>query len=146
MGNMESIDTLEVKLDEGAFLPIRAHATDAGADIKSREDKIIPPHGSAIFHTGVHIKLPSNFAGVLISKSGLNVKHSITSTGLIDEGYDGEIVVKLYNHGDDQYTIHTGDKISQLMVIPVIYPQIKQVEDLNQKSERGSSGFGSSGA
>ena len=83
---------------------------------------------------------------MLISKSGLNVKHSITSTGLIDEGYDGEIVVKLYNHGDDQYTIHTGDKISQLMVIPVIYPQIKQVEDLNQKSERGSSGFGSSGA
>lgn len=136
---------MEVKLEEGAFLPIRAHATDAGADIMSREDKIIPPHGDAVFRTGVHVKLPNDTAGLLVSKSGLNVKHSITSTGLIDEGYNGEIIVKLYNHGSTAYEVHRGDKISQLVIIPVLYSGIIQVDDLHQDSARGSNGFGSTG-
>lgn len=136
---------MEVKLDYGAYRPYRAHRTDAGLDLRSREDKIVPAHSSAAFSTGVHIKLPERTAGLLVSKSGLNVLHDITSTGLIDEGYDGEIVVKLMNHGDEDYHVHSGDKISQLVLIPVMYEGIEIVDDLRQNSERGSDGFGSSG-
>lgn len=136
---------LQVKLDENAYPPTRAHTTDAGLDIRSREDKIVPAHGSEIFHTGVHVKLPPGHAGILVSKSGLNIKNSITSTGLIDEGYDGEIVVKLYNHGEISYSVYIGDKISQLVIIPVVYIEPYVVEDLHQESERGTNGFGSSG-
>ena len=139
---------MKIKLDENAFPPTRAHLTDAGLDLYAKADEPIVrihPHNSAIFRTGVHIKLPPNTAGVIISKSGLNTKYNITSTGLIDEGYDGEIVVKLYNHGDDYYIVHGGDKISQLIVVPVLYEKVEIVEDLKQISERGSDGFGSTG-
>ena len=136
---------LEIKLDDGAFPPTRAHKTDAGLDIRAKEDKFILDQRSATLHTGVHIKLPPNTAGVLISKSGLNIKFGITSTGLIDEGYDGEILVKLYNHGFIPYHVIKGEKISQLVIVPVLYCTPKIVEDLNQHSERGDKGFGSTG-
>lgn len=136
---------MKIKLDLGAYEPIRAHSTDAGLDIRAKDNQIIPAKESAIFHTGVHIKLPKGTAGLLVSKSGLNVKHDITSTGLIDEGYDGEIVAKLYNNGDYDYKVKSGDKITQLVIIPVLYEDIEIVDDLEQNSERGSDGFGSTG-
>lgn len=136
---------MKIKLDEGAIMPTRAHKTDAGLDIKSRERKIVPARSSAIFHTGVHIQLPPGTAGVLMSKSGLNVNWGITSTGLIDEGYTGEIVVKLYNHTDDDYTVLPWDKISQLVVIPVLYEDVELVDDFDYTTERGDNGFGSTG-
>lgn len=136
---------MRVKLDEGAYIPERGHETDAGLDIKAMNSQRIMPHSSATFRTGVHIELPEGRAGVLISKSGLNVKNDITSTGLIDEGYVGEIVVKLYNHGEESYLVHKGDKISQLVVIPVDYVDIEIVDEFDTKTERGSNGFGSTG-
>lgn len=136
---------MKIKLDLGAYEPIRAHKKDAGMDIRAKDTQIIPARESAIFHTGVHVKLPQGTAGILVSKSGLNVKHNLTSTGLIDEGYDGEIVVKLYNNGGYDYRVNAGDKISQLVVVPVLYEDIEIVDDLEQDSERGSNGFGSSG-
>lgn len=136
---------MKVKLDAGAYMPTRGHETDAGLDIRAKDGQIVCAKESAIFHTGVHVKLPHGCAGVIISKSGLNVNHDITSTGLIDEGYDGEIVIKLYNHGGYDYKVEAGDKISQLVVIPVLYEDIEIVDDLEQKSDRGSNGFGSTG-
>lgn len=136
---------MKIKLDKGAYVPVRAHLTDAGLDIKAMYRGTVPAGGSAIFRTGVHVQLPSWHCGLLVSKSGLNVNHDITSTGLIDEGYDGEIVVKLYNHGKEDYHVHSGDKISQLVVLPCEYPYFEIVDSLDQKSERGASGFGSSG-
>ena len=136
---------MRIKLDIGAYRPIRSHRTDAGLDLRSMEDQIVPAKESAIFHTGVHVKLPKNTAGILISKSGLNSKHDITSTGLIDEGYDGEIIVKLYNHGGWDYEVKKGDKITQLVIVPVLYEYPEIVDDLEQDSERGSAGFGSTG-
>lgn len=136
---------MKVKLEAGAYMPIRAHKTDAGLDILARERSIVPAKASAIFHTGVHIALPKGTAGVLISKSGLNVKRDITSTGLIDEGYTGEIVVKLYNHGWEEYEVKSGDKISQLIIVPVQYEECELVESLDENTERGNNGFGSSG-
>ena len=135
---------MQVYLDEGAKLPTRAHATDAGLDLYSRDYKVIPGRGSNTFDTGVHVKLPSGTAGLLVSKSGLNVTHGITSTGLIDEGYTGSIVVKLYNHTDDDYRVFAGDKISQLIIIPVMYETPEVVEQLDD-TDRGNGGFGSTG-
>ena len=136
---------MQIKLDPGAYMPERAHATDAGLDIKSPKDCIIPAHGSVTIYTGVHVKLPPNTAGLLVSKSGLNTRYNITSTGLIDEGYNGEIVVKLHNHGGLPYFIAKEDKITQLVVIPVLYEAVELVDDLQQDSERGDRGFGSTG-
>ena len=135
---------MNIKLDKGAYMPLRAHDTDAGLDIRAMDRQIVCAKESAVFHTGVHIQLPPGTAGVLISKSGLNVNHDLTSTGLIDEGYTGEIVVKLYNHGGFDYTVNPGDKISQLVIIPVLHPKFNIVDDLDE-SDRGDNGFGSSG-
>lgn len=135
---------MKITLDEGAYEPIRAYGTDAGLDIRSRERGIVPPMGSAVFHTGLHVQLPKGTAGILVSKSGLNIYHDITSTGLIDEGYSGEIVVKLFNHGYKDYYVSKGDKISQLVVIPVLYEPVEIVDEFDG-GERGSDGFGSTG-
>lgn len=136
---------MNIYVETGAYVPERAHKTDAGLDIKSRETMLVKAHRGALCHTGLHVQLPHNTAGLLVSKSGLNVKHGITSTGLIDEGYTGEIMVKLYNHSDSDYLVHAGDKISQLVVIPVLYEDIHFRDSLDENTDRGNSGFGSSG-
>lgn len=136
---------MNIYVETGAYAPERAHKTDAGLDIKSKETRLIKAHRGAIFHTGLHVQLPHGTAGLLVSKSGLNVKHGITSTGLIDEGYTGEIMVKLYNNSDESYLVQAGDKISQLVVIPVLYEDINFVDSIDADTDRGSQGFGSTG-
>ena len=135
---------MKIKLDSGAFIPVRAHDTDAGADLRSPVDTSIPARGSCVIDTGVHIQLPHGYVGMLKSKSGLNVKHGITSEGVIDEGYTGSIMVKLYNHSDEPYKIERGDKITQLVIVPCEYVDFDLVDDL-EDSERGDDGFGSTG-
>ena len=135
---------MKVKLDELAYMPERAHETDAGADLRTPYDEIVPAKGSVVIDTGVHIELPPNTVGMLKSKSGLNVKHGITSEGVIDVGYTGSIAVKLYNHSDETYYIYAGDKISQLVVMPILTPTFELVDEL-EATERGNNGFGSSG-
>lgn len=135
---------MKIKLDEGAFMPVRAHAQDAGLDIKSPVDFMIEGFNSITIDTGVHVQLPEGTVGLLKSKSGLNVKHNITSEGVIDEGYTGSIRVKLYNNGRSRYCGCMGDKISQLVVVPVMRVDVVQVDEL-EESERGANGFGSTG-
>lgn len=135
---------MNIKLDNDAYMPTRAHDTDAGLDIRAKHGGVVKAHGSTTFFTGVHVEIPEHTAGFLMSKSGLNVNHDITSTGLIDEGYTGEIAVKLINHGDHDYEVEPGDKISQLVIVPVCYPDVLLVDDLTG-SDRGNNGFGSTG-
>lgn len=135
---------MEVILDNGAYMPSRGHSTDAGLDLRTPKAVTVPAYGSAIVDTGVHVALPSGCAGLLVSKSGLNVRHDITCTGLIDEGYTGSIVVKLYNHGGGDYQLEAGDKITQLVVLPVVRESLEQVSAFNA-TERGDNGFGSTG-
>lgn len=135
---------MKIKLDRGAFVPVRAHATDAGADLLSPIDTTVPARGSRVIDTGVHIQLPHGYVGMLKSKSGLNVKHGITSECVIDEGYTGAIKVKLYNHSYVNYSIERGDKITQLVILPCEYVDFDIVNDL-EDSERGGDGFGSTG-
>ena len=137
--------TLNVWLEEGAYAPERAHSTDAGMDIRSRHDAVIYPHCSEVFHTGVHIQLPHNTSGEFYPKSGLNMKHDLLGFGLIDEGYTGEIVAKIYNLGELPYAVHKGDKITQLVIRPVLYTPVNIVEGFTEKTERGDGGFGSTG-
>ena len=135
---------MKIKLDAGAFIPVRAHGTDAGADLRSPAGTIVPAMGSCVIDTGVHIQLPHGYVGMLKSRSGLNVMHGITSEGVIDEGYTGQIRVKLYNNGDRPYKIERGDKITQLVIVPCEYVDFDLVDDLDD-SERGGDGFGSTG-
>lgn len=135
---------MEIMLDEGAYMPSRGHKTDAGLDLRTPKAVTVPAYGSVTVDTGVHVELPHGCAGLLVSKSGLNVKHSLTSTGLIDEGYTGSIVVKLYNHGDEDYAFKAGDKVTQLVVLPVVCEPVEQVSEFN-RTERGDNGFGSTG-
>lgn len=135
---------MKIKLDEGAVMPTRAHSTDAGLDLYARETVIVPVKESATFDTGVHIELPKGTVGMIKSKSGLNVKHGLTSEGVIDVGYTGSIVVKLYNNSGYDYTVNAGDKISQLVILPIITPDLELVDEL-EETDRGNNGFGSSG-
>lgn len=135
---------MRIKLSDGAIMPTRAYPTDAGLDLYARETQIVPAMGSAIFDTGVHIELREGTAGLLLSKSGLNVKHGITSEGVIDAGYCGAICVKLYNNSESDYTVNKGDKISQLVIVPIFTPVLELVDSLEEHG-RGNNGFGSSG-
>ena len=81
---------------------------------------------------------------MLKSKSGLNCRHGLTSEGVIDAGYTGSIVVKLYNHSETDYVVNAGDKISQLVILPILSPVPKLVDSL-EDTARGNGGFGSTG-
>lgn len=135
---------MKVKLEKWAYMPERAHSTDAGADLRTPHDVTVMPNSSVVIDTGVHIELPPNTVGMLKSKSGLNVKHGITSEGVIDVGYTGSIAVKLYNHSDKSCELKAGDKISQLVIMPILTPTFELVDELEQ-TERGNNGFGSTG-
>ena len=135
---------MKIKLDQGAFLPESAHDADAGYDLRSRSDEVVPAGGSTLFDTGVHIAIPDGYVGFLKSKSGLNVKHGITSEGVIDSGYTGSIVVKLYNNSRTPYTVHIGDKISQIVFLP-IHKELFEIVDSLDETNRGCNGFGSTG-
>ena len=135
---------IRTKIRDDAFLPERAHDTDAGADIRTPEGFWLRAHDSEIVATGVHIELPAGTVGMLKSKSGLNTRHGIVSEGVIDEGFSGEIIVKLYNLSDHDYMFQRGDKITQLVVMPVHYVTYEQVDEI-QGGERGTDGYGSTG-
>ena len=135
---------MRIKLDNGAYKPTRAHATDAGLDLYSPTRIELAPFGSAIIDTGVHIELPPGTVGLIKSKSGLMTKHGITSDGTIDEDYRGSIRVMLFNHSREFYMVEKGDKISQLVIMPIYRPDVELVEHLTD-TERGENGFGSSG-
>lgn len=135
---------MRIKLDTGAIIPTRAHETDAGLDLYAPNSATIEPRGAVCIDTGVHIELSPYTVGMVKSKSGLNVKHGITSEGVIDAGYTGSIRVKLYNHSDKPYTVNKGDKISQLVILPILTPDLEVVDELDE-TERGDGGFGSTG-
>lgn len=134
---------MKIKLDAGAKMPERAHETDAGLDLFSMESGWVNPGGAAIFDTGVHVAIPKGYVGLITSKSGL-MKQGITSRGTIDSGYTGSIKAVLFNHGDRGVHIKIGDKITQLVLLPIITPELELVDDL-EETERGGNGFGSTG-
>jgi len=137
-------ETIRYSRDLGAFEPLRGHETDAGIDLRTPSGFTLEPAASATIHTGVHIELPHGTCGLLVSKSGLNVHDGIVGTGLIDEGYSGEVVVRLYNLSDHSRDFQAGDKIIQLVILPVVALPLEEVDSI-EVGERGDAGFGSTG-
>lgn len=136
---------MKVVLDEGAYMPTRAHPTDAGLDLRAKERVKIWPGSYANIDTGVHIELPHGYYGKIESKSGLNTKHGIVACGgVIDEGYTGSLIVTLYNLGDKAYIFEPGDKVVQLVIQQYLAPELELVDELSE-TDRGSGGFGSTG-
>lgn len=139
------MEKVKIQLDVGAYMPTRAHEWDAGYDLYARESAFLPMYDSQVFDTGVHVEIPKGYVGMIKSKSGLNVNNNITSEGVIDCGYTGSIRVKLYNNGNQNIHIQKGQKISQLVIMPIITPELELVDKL-EETERGTGGFGSTGA
>lgn len=137
--------TIKVKLDDGAFVPTRAHTKDAGLDLYSPVRKIIRANDWEAIDTGVHVEIPEGYVGMITSKSGLMCGEGITSRGTIDYGYTGSIKAVLFNHSKRDYIVERGRKITQLVLVPIITPEIELVDEL-EDTERGDGGFGSSGA
>lgn len=136
---------MKIMLDSGATMPTRAHDTDAGLDLYSRETKGMEPGQSAVFDTGVHMEFPHGHYGKIESKSGLNVKHGVVSCGGVkDEGFVGSITVKLYNLSQEPYIVSAGDKVAQLVIMPYLAPELEIVDTL-EDTPRGARGFGSTG-
>lgn len=135
---------IKIKLDEGAKAPIRAYPSDAGLDLFSRESVVINAKERYSFDIGVHVDLPEGYTAFVKSRSGLFKKHGIITTGVVDAGYTGSIGVTLYNSSGFDYRVHAGDKIAQLVILPIETPEVVVVDEISE-AERGSNGFGSSG-
>lgn len=136
------------KLDPEARVPVRAHPGDAGLDLCAIEGLSLEPGGRASVGTGLAVAIPPGHAGLILPRSGLASEHGIAlvnSPGLIDSGYRGEIRILLLNTDPlEEFTVEPGDRIAQLLVVPFTEVALSEVTVLPD-SERGSSGFGSSG-
>jgi dUTP pyrophosphatase len=129
------------------FEPVYAKPGDAGADLRSTQAVTIPAGERLLVPTGVSIALPAGYVGLVHPRSGLAAKHGITvlnTPGTIDAGYRGEIMVILYNSSDADFDVAVGDRIAQLLIQTVETAKFVAVEKLPE-SERGETGFGSSG-
>lgn len=140
---------MKIMLDNGARMPTRAHPWDAGLDLYAPEGEgvfsICPCGGSVTIDTGIHVEIPEGCVGFIKAKSGLNVKHGLTCTGVIDSHYTGSIAVKLYNHHPClRYDVKPGDKIAQLVILKCELPELELVNKL-EATDRGDGGFGSTG-
>ena len=141
---------LEVKIKRihaDAKLPLQANTGDAGMDLYSIVTVEIPSGEARLIQTGLQIELPKGTEAQIRPRSGLALKHSLTvlnSPGTIDEGYRGEIGVIIINHGKETFIVEKSMRIAQMVIQTVPVVQLTEVNELSQ-SERGSSGFGSSG-
>jgi dUTP pyrophosphatase len=142
------LDVLLVLLDDDLPEPSYAHPGDAGADLVTRVDVVLPPHGRATVPTGVAIALPDGYAAFVHPRSGLASRHGLTvvnAPGTVDAGYRGEIQVTLLNtDAHEPISLSRGDRIAQLVVQRVERARFVRAERL-PGSHRGSGGFGSSG-
>ena len=137
----------------GTDIPLPYYATPGSAamDLHAclEEAVTIPARGRTVIPTGIAIALPSpDYVALVFARSGLGIKHGVAPSncvGVIDSDYRGEVMVGLQNSGDSDFTIQPGDRIAQLMVVPVVQAQIRMVPELDE-TQRGAGGFGSTGA
>lgn len=137
-----------VRLDPRAQVPDRAHDGDAGLDLRALESLRLGPGERIAVPTGLAVAIPPGHAGLVLPRSGLALRHGITLTnspGLIDSGYRGELRVLMSNTDPaETFQIEPGDRIAQLVVVPIAVSEPVAVEALDD-TERGEGGFGSSG-
>jgi dUTP pyrophosphatase len=139
------------RLRPEAWVPARAHAGDAGYDLRSVDELDLPPGSRALIRTGISLAIPEGFAGLVLPRSGLAMRHGVApvnTPGLIDSGYRGEIMVPLMNHDREAtFRVEMGMRIAQLVLLRAEEVSFSEVEALEAGTDgRGERGFGSSGA
>ena len=132
---------LRIKLDGWGIIPTRAYPDDAGLDLYSPLDCWVYKGNLKKIDTGVHVEIPKGYVGLLMSRSGL-MGQGITTRGVIDAGYTGSIQAVVYNDSQESYRVAKGQRITQLVIVPCITPEIEVVDEL-EDTERGDNGFGS---
>lgn len=145
------METLKIKkVNENAIIPKRATGGSAGLDLCACIDEPLTILGgvTAVIPTGLAIELPNeNYGAFVFARSGLSIKHGIgllNSVGVVDSDYRGEIKVGVINQIQEEYTIMPGERIAQLVIMPVSNMPVQEVEEIND-TVRGSGGFGSTG-
>lgn len=164
---------LQIKLlSENATMPTRANATDAGYDIYAAETVILEPQEKAIIKTDLAVNIPKGYVGLLTSRSGVSSKtHLVIETGKIDAGFHGNMGINIKNDKQQTneiglhfkgidgkplestdnhvflrtYKINKGDKLAQLVIVPIWTPELEEVTQFDTQSTRGENGFGSTG-
>ena len=168
------MNNLNIKLlSDNATTPTRAYGVSAGLDIYAAETVVIEPQEKILLATDIAVDIPEGYVGLLTSRSGVSSKtHLVVETGKIDAGYNGHMRVnikndsqrdslkatvvkdikseRVFDEGESLYEVNTyvinkGDKIAQLVIVPIVTPEVNVVEDFESESERGTNGFGSSG-
>ncbi|WP_381418596.1 dUTP diphosphatase [Staphylococcus hyicus] len=169
------MEQLQIKLlSKNATLPTRNHSTDAGFDIYAAETIILEPQEKALIATDIAVNIPKGYVGLLTSRSGVSSKtHLVIETGKIDAGFQGHMQINIKNDaqrsgsftslkviGVDEsgfkpfdsgeyevgtYQINEGERLAQLVIVPIWTPELQKVEEFTSESARGEKGFGSSG-
>jgi dUTP pyrophosphatase len=139
------------RLHPGAQEPIRAHAGDAGYDLRSVDEVALPPGGRALIRTGISVAIPEGYVGLVLPRSGLALRHGVApvnAPGLVDSGYRGEVMVPLINHGHEEaFRVERGMRVAQLVLVRAEEISFFEVETLEAGTDgRGEGGFGSSGS
>lgn len=138
----ESIEILKVTPE--ATLPTRAHEGDAGMDLYALEDFFLDPGQGKTTRTGITVALPMGYVGMVADRSSMAKRGVKSAGGIIDAGYRGEIHIVLWNISREKIEIKKGERIAQMLIIPIATPSIREVSTLDQTA-RGAKGFGSSG-
>ncbi|MDG9730290.1 dUTP diphosphatase [Ignatzschineria sp. RMDPL8A] len=145
-----SYKILDKRLGSDFPLPSYATAGSAGLDLRAMLDEpmVLNPGESQMVKTGIAIYLKDpNYAAQVLPRSGLGVKHGIVLgnlVGLIDADYQGELMVSLWNRSDKPFTVEIGERIAQMIIVPVIQANFEEVDEF-EESERGAGGFGHTG-
>ena len=132
------------KLDPAAVLPTRAHHDDAGLDLYGLEDAVVAPGEGKLLRTGVAAAVPAGHVGLVCDRSSLAKRGLKTAGGVIDAGYRGELGVVVWNISSQPQSVKKGERIAQMLVIPIATPAPVEVADLGETA-RGAGGFGSTG-
>ena len=143
---------LKIRLTDKTLMPTRANPNDAGLDLRASESKLIRSATPTLIDTGVSVQIPKNHVGLVFSRSGL-AKHGITlsnSVGVIDSDYRGNIMLSMICNVDNDRDvfINKGDRIAQLVVVPIVLPEVQVVDEDDEEwlnTARGTGGFGSTG-
>ena len=139
------LEYIEVKrLSPNAILPTRAHHDDAGMDLYALDDEHIMPQQKQIVATGIAIAVPTGFFGLIGDRSSMAKRGAKVAGGVVDAGYRGEIKIVIWNLSNEVIQLKKGERIAQMMIIPIVTPAIQEVDILDE-TQRGLGGFGSSG-
>ncbi len=132
------------KTHQDAKLPEYAHPGDIGMDLYSREDCTIDPHTSHLFDIGVAMEFQEGYGAIVKDKGSVAKQDVHTMGGVFDAGYRGTYFIHLFNHGTKPFVVKKGQKIAQIVVLPIITPTLVEVDELSD-SARGEGAFGSTG-